>query len=424
MSDSKTLRPTVNRVVRELVKPFGIYKPKLEVSFASKNGDSYSGEVYRIILRPDEQELEDHANNNVDMINIPHEIRLIAKIPPRSEKRRLKYNSARAFAREHYIYEYLFPVFEKFQRLHLKEQYIFKHYPRCIAASSVYEDEYVLLNDLSLQGFKNSDRPTALHFEKCVAVLKTIAKFHAISFAMKDQQPERLAKLTSKLSEITFTKPINEELDIFLKRNVGYSMTTLDPEKDKVIIKKLMKFRENYASFMAECCAEKEDAIVLHGDCWISNIMFRRNHSTSDKYDITFLDWQGVRCGTVAIDLSYFIFCCTDAEVRKRLPDLMRIYHDQLIQRIDEFGSNGQALFPYEKLEWHMKKYAKFGLGMALISLHATCCKSSDLVDVQIGLDEMDSNNVDKYTLPLLANPAYKKRMADVLRDFQRLDYF
>lgn len=172
----------------------------------------------------------------------------------------------------------MFPVFEKFQRLHLKEQYIFKHYPRCIAASSVYEDEYVLLNDLNLQGFKNSDRPTALHFDKCVAVLKTIAKFHAISFAMKDQQPERLAKLTSKLSEITFTKPINEELDLFLKRNVGYSLTTLDPEKDKVIIKKLMKFRENYASFMAECCAEKEDAIVLHGDCWISNIMFRRNH--------------------------------------------------------------------------------------------------------------------------------------------------
>lgn len=87
-----------------------------------------------------------------------------------------------------------------------------------------------------------------------------------------------------------------------------------------------------------------------------------------DKYDITFLDWQVARCGTVAIDLSYFIFCCTDAEVRKRLPELMRIYHNQLIQRIDELGSNGQALFPYEKLEWHMKKYSKFGLGKFYLS--------------------------------------------------------
>lgn len=194
------------------------------------------------------------------------------------------YNSARHFAREHYIYECLFPEFENFQRLHMKKQYMFKHYPRCVAASSVYEDEYVLLNDLSLQGFRNSDRPTPLHFDKCVAVLKTIAKFHAISFAMKDQQPEKLAKLTSKLTEIMFTKPINKSFENFLKKNVEYSMTTLDPDMDKVIIKKLLEFRENYASFMAECCAEKQDAIVLHGDCWISNMMFRPNKVSCEHY--------------------------------------------------------------------------------------------------------------------------------------------
>lgn len=216
-------------------------------------------------------------------MSIPHEIRLIAKIPPKSSYRRQMYNSARHFAREHFIYEYMFPAFEKFQRLHLKEQYIFKHYPRCVAASSVYEDEYVLLNDLSLQGFQNSDRPTPLHFDKCVAVLKTIAKFHAISFAMKDQQPEKLAKLTSKLNEIMFTAPINNSFENFLKKNVEYSLTTLDPEKDKVIIKKLLEFRENYANFMVDCCAEKEDAIVLHGDCWISNMMFRRNHVSFEQ---------------------------------------------------------------------------------------------------------------------------------------------
>lgn len=61
---------------------------------------------------------------------------------------------------------------------------------------------------------------------------------------------------------------------------------------------------------------------------------------------------------------------------------------------------------------------------MALMTLHATCCKSSDLIDVQTGLDEMKLNEVDKYTLPLLENPVYKKRMSGVSRDFVRLDYF
>lgn len=218
------------------------------------------------------------------------------------------YNSARHFAREHYIYEYLFPAFEKFQRLHLKEQYIFKHYPRCVAASSVYEDEYVLLNDLGLQGFQNSDRPTPLHFDKCVAVLKTLAKFHAISFAMKDQQPEKLSKLTSKLSEIMFTKPINKSFENFLKKNVEYSLTTLDPEKDKVIIKKLLEFRENYASFMVECCAEKEDAIVLHGDCWISNLMFRRNHVSILYITINPISTVSTFVKCVAYISAHFVF--------------------------------------------------------------------------------------------------------------------
>lgn len=67
MTDSAALlRPTVNRVVREIVQKVGIYNPQLDVKFASKNGDSYSGEVYRVIVRPHENDLDDEANNNVE----------------------------------------------------------------------------------------------------------------------------------------------------------------------------------------------------------------------------------------------------------------------------------------------------------------------------------------------------------------------
>lgn len=83
----------------------------------------------------------------------------------------------------------------------------------------------------------------------------------------------------------------------------------------------------------------------------------------SGKEDVTFLDWQVCRYGTVAIDLSYFIFCCTDSELRIRLHELLQIYHAALIQRIAELGSNGNIIFPFERLQWHMQKYARFGLG-------------------------------------------------------------
>lgn len=66
MGDSSLLlRPTVNRVVREIVQKIGIRNPHLEVKFASKNGDSYSGEVYRITVRP-----QDDENNNVEWVKL------------------------------------------------------------------------------------------------------------------------------------------------------------------------------------------------------------------------------------------------------------------------------------------------------------------------------------------------------------------
>lgn len=66
MLDTANLRPTVNLVVRDLVKNFGYYSPTFEIAFASKNGDSFSGEVYRIIARPGAKDIEDFENNNVE----------------------------------------------------------------------------------------------------------------------------------------------------------------------------------------------------------------------------------------------------------------------------------------------------------------------------------------------------------------------
>lgn len=82
-----------------------------------------------------------------------------------------------------------------------------------------------------------------------------------------------------------------------------------------------------------------------------------------DEIDVRLIDWQGTRYGSPAIDLSYFLFCCADSKVRVELPKILDFYHEELIKRITELGSDGAKLFSHSNLEGHMKKYARFGLG-------------------------------------------------------------
>jgi Ecdysteroid kinase-like family len=79
--------------------------------------------------------------------------------------------------------------------------------------------------------------------------------------------------------------------------------------------------------------------------------------------DLKFLDWQVSRLGSVVIDIAYFVFCCTDENLRYQLPILLKIYHKALTDRIDALGSDGNRLFSFDRLEEHMRKFAKFGLG-------------------------------------------------------------
>ncbi|XP_065087211.1 uncharacterized protein LOC135708946 [Ochlerotatus camptorhynchus] len=418
----------VTEAIKEYVASRGIKNPKFDISSGSRNGDSYSGDVYRIVITPDEKDLEDCRNNNSDGVitELPKVISVIAKVAPTSPLRRSLYNSSAHFQREKYIFDIVLPTFEKFQETRgLKPSRMFNHYPAVIASDCTEGQEFVLQNDLTAQGFKNFQRTEPLDYDNVLQILTELAEFHAVSFAMKDQAPEIFAKIVGQLRETIFVAPLHSSFEGFLKRQVGYAMETLqhNPAKgDDAVCKRLFRFRDEYGPSMVECVENKDDVVICHGDCWISNVLYRHKNKHHPK-ELRFLDWQVTRCGTPVIDLSYFIFCCTDTELRKRLPELLRTYHTALVERIDELGSNGRKLFPFDTLLVHLEKFARFGFGMALMTLHSTCCVEKDLPDVSAALESSELIDLDKYTKDLLYNPAYIKRMTGVCRDMVRLGY-
>uniref|UniRef100_A0A182K7X2 Uncharacterized protein n=1 Tax=Anopheles christyi TaxID=43041 RepID=A0A182K7X2_9DIPT len=54
----------VLEAIHAFVAKMGIREPRLTVSSGSRNGDSYSGDVYRIVIAPGGRDIEDFENNN------------------------------------------------------------------------------------------------------------------------------------------------------------------------------------------------------------------------------------------------------------------------------------------------------------------------------------------------------------------------
>jgi len=66
------------------------------------------------------------------------------------------------------------------------------------------ENDFIVLEDVSPLGFGPASRQNCLDWAECTVILEALAKFHAISFAYRDQKKEEFAKLISYLTETYF----------------------------------------------------------------------------------------------------------------------------------------------------------------------------------------------------------------------------
>ncbi|XP_055703376.1 uncharacterized protein LOC129801923 [Phlebotomus papatasi] len=410
----------VNEEIVKIAQSLDFPNPKFKVMKGSKNGDNFSGDVFRVlVVREDGVIPEDDAS--ADRSIYQRELHLFVKLAPQSLLRRRLYKTVLCFEREMYMYDVILPRYAEFEKQYLSKDETFHNYPHLMCGSLQESKEYLILSDLKREGYFNPHRSTGLNLHQCKLVLATMAKFHAISYAFKDQHPEQFNELTSKLIETMFAEPIPQEMQDFLQRKIAYGLSTLSDLHDKKNRNHLEQFGANFAQNMISCVHVKDFGAIIHGDSWISNLIFRFKNNVEE--DVKLLDWQLSRHTTPVLDLSYFIFCCTDVNLRIHLPALLNEYHDILIRRIDKLGSSGRHLYPKNIFEEHCKKYMKYGVGMALMTLHSVTCKSTEIPNVVEIIESQDLAQIDAITEELVKRPAYIRRMSGVIRDAVRFGY-
>lgn len=241
----------------------------LEISPGSAKGDNYLGIVYRVKITESTPKLKE-------------KIGFIIKMPPMHPQRREQFFARPSFIREILVYEKLIPLFHDFQREKNIDVEIngFHHVPKCYKCINEEYTEGLFMEDLMLRGFQMYDRFKEMSIEHTLVAVKALAKFHAVSFAIKDQCIEREGyKACMELEDIWIARKNDKMMQEYQVGLSKRALSTLDPEEDKEIYGRVEKvLNQNYMENLKKVVLGKfaePYAIVCHGDFWNNNVLYR-----------------------------------------------------------------------------------------------------------------------------------------------------
>ncbi|XP_075221441.1 uncharacterized protein LOC142324499 [Lycorma delicatula] len=373
MASSHITSDLINNLM-DKVRP-GITVSSFKVETGSRRGDNYTAMLFRVVIN-----LTDGSEES-----------LIIKCLPDSIVRRQAFKSDVLFQNEVAFYTQALPALLSFQEENCKGGIKFSSVPKCHLA----QDDLIVLEDLKARGFDMPDRKTGLNLDQCTMVLRILARFHALSFAMKYREPEKFQHLVKEsVNEVYFTLDNEDWYRDYYRTATRNALTMV---KEKLTGIEMADYIEKFKSFvdgdsvfrsMVEMVKPREPlAVLCHGDCWSNNIMFKYNNSGYIQ-EVCLVDFQVARYGSPALDIVNLLYCCTSHELRTSfMAQLTEDYYSTLCVTLDQLGCPENLVFCKEKplkemLLKEIHRCGRYGLGLAIDMIPICTCDSEEAPDL------------------------------------------
>lgn len=147
----------------------------------------------------------------------------------------------------------------------------FHEFPQCYKTITTEFNECLFIEDLTHSNFKMIDRDEVTT-EHILLVMKTVAKFHAISFCLKDQEPEKFAEIVSNLDEVVFIRGENEQFANFVNQGENFAMNCTNDHDGHLVKALLHLYETNQYDLMVDLVEAEPYSCILHGDMWLNNV--------------------------------------------------------------------------------------------------------------------------------------------------------
>ncbi|KAI1700262.1 ecdysteroid kinase domain-containing protein [Ditylenchus destructor] len=152
-----------------------------------------------------------------------------------------------------------------------------------------------------------------------------------------------------------------------------------------------------------EGTAEDLPELLVHGDLWLNNLMWKRKSDGKHSDDIaSIIDWQNLYKGKMTLDIARLVVICCDADVRHALEACIVEHYYEALSRMMQ--SSGKVMgYSLEQLK---KAYQYSSLAMTVVM-----CNESPFYKLSVeGEDTVDESTEDKLE-------RFWKRVRSVLDD-------
>lgn len=320
-------------------------------------------------------------------------IKTVIKTFPKNEATRKTFRSAGFFRNEIIFYLEILPVLLEFQSSkNLIEP--FECMPKVFGTITDGENDFLALEDLSVYDFVSATRQEGIDYVHCKYALECFARFHALSFAYRDQNPENFEILQKKISEMYYHEKHWDWYQNFWKLCCICCIDAVEKEYPGTIYsEKIKKFatRETLDR-MATAAKNKDHAVFSHGDSWTPNFLFKYKPGSNEPVDAKMIDFQLTRCASPILDISFFIYACSTEDLRKDYYHVMlKHYHDNLCSQIRNLGSNPDKVYSWDCFMEEVKKYAFFGLAFSFESTPVIILDPEDAFNMNL---EVSNSNL------------------------------
>lgn len=269
--DENLVSNDVKNLLKNLLEENEIKDFEIHIKPGSIKGDNYLGIIAKVVVTG-----KDSRNNDVTLD-------YIIKSAPRSEGFRTNAPIRMAYEREIYMYTNILPEFMRFQE-ERKVKNPFKSFAKCLKTSFEDKDEALIMEDMKQYGFFMQNRRLPLSYEHVSLVLKELAKFHAFSFALRDQKPDLFKMYEEKLEKNFIDEMDKEMFDQHSDMIYGKARDSLDPTKDAEALERYNKYclviKDEMYNLLSPAAAG-DYAVIRHGDTWTNNFLF--------AYEVSFL---------------------------------------------------------------------------------------------------------------------------------------